>query len=69
MSEDDKDLIVVTDSGIIIRLPLSQISSTGRVAQGVRLINLKENQKVSTITLLEKIGDDIENEENVSRET
>ena len=64
-----EDLMIVTDSGIIIRLSLVQVSTTGRVAQGVKLINLKENQKVSTITLLEKIGDDIENEENVSRET
>ena len=37
----------------IIRLPISQISTTGRVAQGVKLINLKDNQKVSNITLLD----------------
>ena len=68
--EDDKDLMVVTDSGIIIRLPLSQISSTGRVAQGVRLINLKENQKVSTIAVVEKTPEEnVEDENNVSRET
>ena len=36
-------------NGIIIRLPLSQISTTGRVAQGVKLINLKKGQKVSTV--------------------
>ena len=50
----DEDLMIITDSGIIIRLPISQISTTGRVAQGVRLINLKENQKVSSIALLDK---------------
>ena len=50
----DEDLIIITDSGMIIRLSLTQVSSTGRVAQGVRLINLKENQKVSTVTILEK---------------
>lgn len=49
----DGDLMIVTDSGIIIRLPLEQVSTTGRVAQGVRLINLKENQKVSTIALID----------------
>ena len=52
--EGNEDLIIVTDSGIIIRLPLEQVSTTGRVAQGVKLINLKENQKVSTVTLMEK---------------
>ncbi len=50
----DEDLMIMTDSGIIIRLPIEQISSTGRVAQGVKLINLKDNQKVSTVTLLAK---------------
>ena len=50
----DEDLMIITDSGIIIRLAVNQVSTTGRVAQGVRLINLKDNQKVSTVTLLEK---------------
>ena len=50
----DEDLMIITDSGIIIRLPIGQISTTGRVAQGVRLIHLKDNQKVSSIALLDK---------------
>ena len=45
--------MIITTNGIIIRLPISQISTTGRVAQGVKLINLKDNQKVSNITLLD----------------
>ena len=57
-----EDLMIITDSGIIIRLPLSQVSSTGRVAQGVKLINLKENQKVSTIAI-------IDHEENINQES
>lgn len=51
--DEAKDLIIVTNSGIIIRLPLEQVSSTGRVAQGVKLINLKDDQKVSTVALLD----------------
>ena len=50
----EEDLMIMTDSGIIIRLSLDQVSKTGRVAQGVKLINLKDNQKVSTIAILEK---------------
>ncbi len=50
----DEDLMIMTNSGMIIRLPIEQISTTGRVAQGVRLINLKENQKVSTVTTVPK---------------
>ena len=59
----NEDLMIITDSGIIIRLPIEQISTTGRVAQGVRLINLKENQKVSSIALLDKDTEE-ENEQN-----
>lgn len=61
----DEDVMIVTNSGIIIRLSTENISTTGRVAQGVRLINLKDNQKVSTIAIVKKE----EIEEDVSRET
>ncbi len=50
----DEDLMIITNSGIIIRLSVEQISITGRVAQGVRLIHLKDNQTVSSIALLDK---------------
>ena len=50
----DEDLMIITNSGIIIRLSVEQISNTGRVAQGVRLIHLKDNQTVSSIALLDK---------------
>ena len=71
----DEDLMIVTDSGIIIRVSLDQVSTTGRVAQGVKLINLKDNQKVSTITLINKdiensdLDDSSEESNDVSRET
>ena len=51
----NEDLVIITNSGIIIRLPLEQVSQTGRVAQGVRLINLKDDQSVSSIAILSKI--------------
>ena len=60
----EEDLMIITDSGIIIRLPLSQVSSTGRVAQGVKLINLKDNQKVSTIAIIEHTEEENTSEEN-----
>ena len=59
-----EDLMIVTDSGIIIRVSLEQVSTTGRVAQGVKLINLKDNQKVSTITLIDKEEDDNNDNDN-----
>ena len=50
----DEDLMIITNSGIIIRLDINQVSNTGRVAQGVRLINLKDEQKVSSVALINK---------------
>lgn len=60
---EDKDVIIVTDTGMIIRMPLDQISTLGRVTQGVKLINLKDNQQVSTMSLIDK------NEETIEEET
>ena len=48
------DLMIMTNSGIIIKLPLEQVSTLKRSTQGVRLINLKDDQKVSTVALVEK---------------
>ena len=62
----NEDLMIITNNGIIIRLPLSQISTTGRVAQGVKLINLKEGQKVSTVATIipdEKSEEETDNNE------
>lgn len=64
--ESNEELMIITNSGIIIRIDVNQVSSTGRVAQGVKLINLKDDQKVSSVTLIKK--DNLE-EDNVSRET
>ena len=60
----NEDLMIITDSGIIIRIDVNQVSTTGRVAQGVRLIRLNENQKVSSVALLEKEETE-ENEERI----
>ena len=51
---DDDDLMIITDSGIIIKIPMSQVSKMSRVTQGVRLIHLKDDQKVTTIATSEK---------------
>ncbi len=56
----DQDLVLITDAGMIIRIPLEQISLLGRVTQGIRLINLKDNHKVSTISLIDKADDSVE---------
>ena len=63
---DDKelyDVMIITDSGIIIKMPLEQISTLKRATQGVRLINLKDNQLVSTIALVLKETEEDNSEE------
>lgn len=66
--DDNQDLMIITNSGMIIRLSLNQISQLGRVTQGVKLINLKDNQYVSTISIVDKEeGSDItENSDDLS---
>jgi DNA gyrase subunit A len=51
---NDLDLLVVTDKGMVIRMAVDQISETGRATQGVRLIRLQDGHKVSSIALLPK---------------
>jgi len=62
---EDEDLIIITDNGMTIRMEISQISTLSRNTQGVRLINLKDNQKVSTTAIILKETDETnENQEN-----
>jgi DNA gyrase subunit A len=56
----EQDLIIITDSGMVIKIPISQISAMSRVTQGVRLITLKDEQKVATVFNVDK--EDIDNE-------
>ena len=51
--DNTKDLIIITNEGIIIRLAVDKISEMSRVTQGVKLINLRENQKVSSISIVD----------------
>ena len=69
---EGKELVIMTNSGMTMRMPLDQISVLGRVTQGLRLINLKDNQKVSTISLVDKLEEEnseesIEQSENVAQ--
>lgn len=62
----EEDLIVVTDKGMIIRVPIGQIAQTKRSTQGVRIINLMDNHAVATIAIVpceEECETDVENEQ------
>lgn len=64
--EGDEDLMVVTNQGVIIRMEVSNISVNGRMAQGVRLIRLDEEQYVSTVAKVKKEPEDIEADEHTT---
>ena len=59
----DEDLIIITNSGMVIRIPISQISLMSRVTQGVRLISLKDNQKVTSVFNILHIENDADKAE------
>ena len=66
----DQDAIIMTDSGMTMRMSLDQISTLGRATQGVRLINLKNEQLVATVSLVDKNSDEeeISDEESIPNE-
>ena len=59
---DDKDIMIITDQGIVIRISAEKISRMSRVTQGVRLMNLREGQKVATVSVVDKEETEEENE-------
>ena len=59
----EEDLMLITESGVIIRMDVDTISTMGRNTQGVKLIKLDENVVVSTVALVEKEEDESEEEE------
>ncbi len=69
LGSTDKDVMIVTNEGIIIRIDSNQISTTGRVTQGVRLIHLKDGQFVSSVAIVDKNTDNESNEFVESEET
>ena len=47
--EDENEVLMITTEGIIIRIPIADISTLGRITSGVKLINLDEKVKVVQI--------------------
>lgn len=61
----NEDLMLITVAGVLIRIPVSQISETGRNTMGVHLIRLEEDEEVATVA---KIEEDDEIEETAAPE-
>ncbi len=49
--DGSEDLMLINDAGVIIRTKVSEISVIGRDTQGVKLMNVGENERVGSVTL------------------
>jgi len=58
----DEDLLVVTQQGIVIRTPLSEVKVAGRNTQGVKIINIDDKSRVASIAIMPH-SDETEDEE------
>ncbi len=67
---DNDDLMIITENGMTIRLAVNSVRLMGRTAQGVKLINLRENSTIASVARvsqsedIEEIGEVIENTES-----
>ncbi len=63
---DSDDLMVITDTGVLIRQPVESIRTIGRVTQGVKLIRLDEGAKISSLSRVAHV-DTVEEEDPLSK--
>jgi len=55
---DTDDLMIINKSGITIRMAVDTLRVMGRATQGVKLIKLNENDEISSVEKIEKIGEE-----------
>ena len=60
---DEDDLMIITKNGVTIRMHVDTIRTMGRAAQGVKLINLKNNSEIAAIARVPRSEDSDEEEE------
>ncbi len=65
---DNHDLMIITQYGNILRSPVSALRVMGRATQGVRLINLKENDIIASVACVLVNDDETDEEKSISEE-
>ncbi len=69
-SIEDDDIMLIADNGVIIRTPIEQISALSRVSQGVKVMKLKDENKIVGVALVKKEeSENNENNENLAEQT
>jgi DNA gyrase subunit A len=66
---DQYDLMIITQAGIVLRIPVSDLRVMGRATQGVRLINIRENDSIASVAYVEVNEDDSDIESGPAEET
>ncbi|MCH2230252.1 MAG: DNA gyrase subunit A [Crocinitomicaceae bacterium] len=66
---DEEDLMIITKSGVTIRMHIDGIRTMGRAAQGVKLINLKGKSEIAAVARVPRSEDEDENHNDVDGET
>ena len=61
---DEDDLMIINKSGIAIRMEVKDLRVMGRATQGVRLINLKNNDSIAAVAKVMKDDEESDNSEN-----
>lgn len=67
--DETKDLLLISDKGTLVRTRASEVATTGRNAQGVKLIRLAEDEALVSIVSAEAVADDDNDTEEILNET
>jgi DNA gyrase subunit A len=59
---DQNDLMIITQAGNVVRQPVSSLRVMGRATQGVKLINIRENDSIASVAYVEVNEEDSQNE-------
>lgn len=63
-TDGSEDIMIMTDTGVVIRFDINDISQTSRVTLGVRMIRLDEGAKVSSLTAISSVEDEDESQQD-----
>jgi len=66
---DDDDLMIINKSGITIRMAVSDLRVMGRATQGVKLINIKDNDSIAAVAKVMHEDEEVEESDNDETKT
>ena len=58
MVDEDDEIMLISDQGTLIRMPVSEVSVIGRNTMGVTLVNLNESESLAGLERIIEYGED-----------